>query len=291
MRSGFFRGGKVHRYPRQALLERDVRTAGVRGGRASGPEILIVDEVLAVGDAEFQKKCLGKMGDVATEGRTVLFVSHNMGAINDLCKKTILISNGKIASMGDTNLIVANYIGGFASNNINNFEKSIRRVSNDGLKITGMRIGKSQNEITDQIPFSSELFIESNLFCTKKTVEASMFILIKNATGDYILSPFQLDEGETFDIDECQQVKIACTLPFSGLAPGMYFVDLGIFDQSKHLIEWIENASAFTVFEDKIIKKRLGQIYIRGKWKISEAQKISWIEYLNILLSDFFLEF
>ena len=55
------------------------------------PEILVVDEVLAVGDVEFQKKCLGKMGDVAGEGRTVLFVSHNMGAIRSLCERTILM--------------------------------------------------------------------------------------------------------------------------------------------------------------------------------------------------------
>ncbi|MDO9130581.1 MAG: ABC transporter ATP-binding protein, partial [Anaerolineales bacterium] len=65
------------------------------------PDILVVDEVLAVGDAEFQKKCLGKMGDVAHEGRTVLFVSHNMGMINSLCNRAILINKGKILLDGN----------------------------------------------------------------------------------------------------------------------------------------------------------------------------------------------
>ena len=64
------------------------------------PEILIVDEVLAVGDAEFQKKCLGKMGDVAQEGRTVLFVSHNMNAVKSLCGRALLLANGLLSSMG-----------------------------------------------------------------------------------------------------------------------------------------------------------------------------------------------
>ena len=64
------------------------------------PEILVVDEVLAVGDAEFQKKCLGKMGDVAHEGRTVLFVSHNMRAIKYLCNKGILLDHGTICYLG-----------------------------------------------------------------------------------------------------------------------------------------------------------------------------------------------
>jgi lipopolysaccharide transport system ATP-binding protein len=66
------------------------------------PEILVVDEVLAVGDAAFQKKCLGKMGDVAKEGRTVLFVSHNMAAIENLCVKAILIDNGSIVIKSNT---------------------------------------------------------------------------------------------------------------------------------------------------------------------------------------------
>ncbi len=66
------------------------------------PEILLIDEVLAVGDVEFQKKCLGKMKDVAGEGRTVLFVSHNMAAINNLCKRGIVLSDGKIIYSGKT---------------------------------------------------------------------------------------------------------------------------------------------------------------------------------------------
>ena len=61
------------------------------------PEILVVDEVLAVGDAQFQKKCLGKMSEVVEEGRTVLFVSHNMGIIRSLCSQTILLVDGQIA--------------------------------------------------------------------------------------------------------------------------------------------------------------------------------------------------
>ncbi len=75
------------------------------------PEILIVDEVLAVGDAEFQKKCLGKMGEVARSGRTVLFVSHNMGAVEALCSNAILLSHGKIES-SSTNVrsVVTNYL-------------------------------------------------------------------------------------------------------------------------------------------------------------------------------------
>lgn len=73
------------------------------------PEILLVDEVLAVGDAAFQKKCLGKMGEVAREGRTVLFVSHNMGAVQQLCQKTILLDQGKITVFSDSSRTIQEY--------------------------------------------------------------------------------------------------------------------------------------------------------------------------------------
>src|SRR5438477_3907488 len=74
------------------------------------PEILIVDEVLAVGDAEFQKKCLGKMQDVSKGGRTVLFVSHNMDTVSRLCSSAILMKNGALKSIGATHKVVSEYL-------------------------------------------------------------------------------------------------------------------------------------------------------------------------------------
>jgi lipopolysaccharide transport system ATP-binding protein len=84
------------------------------------PEILVVDEVLAVGDAQFQRKCLGKMDDVGKEGRTVIFVSHNMAALEMLCKSGIYLSNGSVAGLGEINEQVTRYM---ISNKENNKEK------------------------------------------------------------------------------------------------------------------------------------------------------------------------
>lgn len=83
------------------------------------PEILVVDEVLAVGDAEFQKKCLGKMSEVASDDRTVLFVSHNMGAVERLCERSILLSSGRVEAIGDTASMVRSYLSTDASGNSN----------------------------------------------------------------------------------------------------------------------------------------------------------------------------
>lgn len=86
------------------------------------PEILIVDEVLAVGDAEFQKKCLGKMSDVAANGRTVLFVSHNMTAMRSLCKRGLLLEKGKMIMDGEIMEVIDKYMGGGVTNFISNIK-------------------------------------------------------------------------------------------------------------------------------------------------------------------------
>ena len=84
----------------QAVLERDASSASLRRGGSSGTRDPVVDEVLAVGDVAFQRKCLGKMGNVAREGRTVLFVSHNMRVVGRLCDKRHLAGGGKVAAAG-----------------------------------------------------------------------------------------------------------------------------------------------------------------------------------------------
>jgi lipopolysaccharide transport system ATP-binding protein len=92
------------------------------------PEILLVDEVLAVGDAEFQKKCLGKMGEVAREGRTVLFVSHNMGAVQGLCARTILLREGELLRDGATAETVTAYIAATGSGHTFMRKASVNRA-------------------------------------------------------------------------------------------------------------------------------------------------------------------
>jgi lipopolysaccharide transport system ATP-binding protein len=124
------------------------------------PEILVVDEVLAVGDAEFQKKAIGKMQDVSKEyGRTVLFVSHNMGAINDLCNRGILLKNGMIHLEGSINLLISEHLKTNSSLVYYNEEQD-----NKGPKITKAIINESQlnaNNIQLEIHFESPFILKT----------------------------------------------------------------------------------------------------------------------------------
>jgi lipopolysaccharide transport system ATP-binding protein len=126
------------------------------------PEILIVDEVLAVGDAGFQKKCLGKMGDVAQQGRTVLFVSHNMVAVQTLCERAIWLNQGKIASDGRSESVVRQYLGANASSIVteqvyNNIEDA---PGNDIVRLHRVCVRPEGGAPTEPITMQTPLVVE-----------------------------------------------------------------------------------------------------------------------------------
>lgn len=115
------------------------------------PDILLVDEVLAVGDIEFQKKCLGKMEDVTSkQGRTILFVSHNMAAIQSLCPKTILIEKGQVKAFGPTEEVVAQYMHNSISSTTKTWEDG-KRPGDATAKISSVRL---INEKRENVPFA-----------------------------------------------------------------------------------------------------------------------------------------
>lgn len=126
------------------------------------PEILIVDEVLAVGDAEFQKKCLGKMGDVAGEGRTVLFVSHNMSSIQSLCQRVIWMKNGQLEEDGESDEVINHYLKSIASQeevdsdkyDTNHFKvEQVQTFTKDEKKVEFLHSGEPFSYVID---FSSD---------------------------------------------------------------------------------------------------------------------------------------
>lgn len=122
------------------------------------PEILIIDEVLAVGDAQFQKKCLGKMGSVGKEGRTVLFVSHNMVAVQSLCQSAILLHNGHLIKQGASHDIVSYYLS-----NIGEFRASCKELAQDPEKRVQIRkidVLDSSGCSTDTVDLNKSMFIE-----------------------------------------------------------------------------------------------------------------------------------
>ena len=193
-------------------------------------EILIVDEVLAVGDAEFQKKCLGKMNDVSEgEGRTVLFVSHNMGAVKQLCGKGILLNEGKIIYKGEINEVIKNYTHLYSFKNENRF-------INPNPKETDILSASLQSD------FDNVFFVEEKF---KLKLEYRLDEDYKDCIVNFIISNHEQDLFMSFDTDlnplslrprskGVYQTEIE--VPEYTLKQGHYFISIGIGIVSRFAI-------------------------------------------------------
>jgi lipopolysaccharide transport system ATP-binding protein len=205
------------------------------------PEILLVDEVLAVGDAEFQKKCLGKMGDVAHEGRTVLFVSHNMGAIGYLCNKAIYFHNGVLINAGITQDILSEYISGSKGRTTSNiFPENHKRLFLKSARLIDLD-GKSISEISMGYPFS----IEMKLINSEKIINLRVLIQIFNASGIHILGLDSYETDKRKIIADGTSVMLLCKIINNQFLPGTYHVDIVVGEPN----EWIDKQSVALTFE------------------------------------------
>jgi lipopolysaccharide transport system ATP-binding protein len=228
------------------------------------PEILIVDEVLAVGDAEFQKKALGKMKDVSEkDGRTVLFVSHNIAAIKNLCTTCILMEKGNISINDKTQIVISKYFEG----NLNQNNEYVHKEGDGKLKITSIKINNSRAasiKIYDEINFELKYIVNET---PKRNSE--FFILVSNEEGEFITSYFETDNNvfsSPNDLTGTKQFVTKCLL-----APGKYYVSAGIFNNHREFNDWVEFSESFVVedfyADSRIFKPRLGNTIGNGEWQ------------------------
>ena len=206
-------------------------------------EILLVDEVLAVGDAEFQKKCLGKMGDVAKEGRTVLFVSHNMGAVSKLCFKCLLFEGGFLQIYGSTMKVISAYL-------LKNSETEVFFEQHD--EIAGININVNVRSITSKNTnfnrlifffFTIEFVVKVN---TKKTInKAGLGIGITDIYGQRIVTlhtHYQTRKEWTVK----KEAKFIATWKENFLCPGNYILTISVFEGKRTIVNW-PNAGMFSI--------------------------------------------
>jgi lipopolysaccharide transport system ATP-binding protein len=208
------------------------------------PEILIVDEVLAVGDAQFQKKCLGKMEEVGKDGRTVLFVSHNMAMISNLCQKGLMLEGGKISAQGEVSKVIQQY---YQNSNKKN-EVNNRRIGSESVELLSVELvglsGNLETTIHDELTIRMKYKI-------KKAIDArcvpnfhffapdGSYVFVSSADGISKSPPgiYQAD----------------CKVPGGLLNEGTYFVGVAItsyFDSGAFEVDFFErNALMFNVID------------------------------------------
>lgn len=214
------------------------------------PEILLVDEVLAVGDMNFQKKCLGKMSEVSRGGRTILFVSHNMVAVSALCQKAILLNSGKIEYFGKVSQVIEHYAK--FTNNLKNIDigKRLDRKGNNKLRFIGLRLkGKNGNEVNH---FRSgekaqiELHYESKLTDDYSSRIIFSITFKTNSEQPIVLCRSDLT-GDKFNYLPSKG-KVTCSIPKFPLAAGKYDVNL-YAENNDGILDWIKSAAQIEVVD------------------------------------------
>ncbi|CAN5365600.1 ABC transporter ATP-binding protein [soil metagenome] len=192
------------------------------------PEILFVDEVLAVGDQAFQAKCLGKMGEVAGEGRTVLFVSHNMAAIRALCTEAMLLRDGKIAVRGTPVDVINQYLLRDEAD-ATDLATSTDREGNGSVKFTSIRILDHVGQSTDTTYCGQAMTIE--LGFASKSVEPTsslvFHVFIRNAYGDRLCT-LSTRYANAVPTSFPATGKLLCVIDRLALAPGQYAIDIAV---------------------------------------------------------------
>ncbi len=214
------------------------------------PEILVVDEVLAVGDAEFQKKAIGKMQDVSKgEGRTVLFVSHNMASIRALCRMGVLLENGMVRMTDDIESVVSTYQRISSSKADTDLALRTDRKGNGKIRLVDMEVCNIHGEKVDSIstgdPFQIVLYLKNNAWTSAEVVkELSVGINDEYGQRNIVMNNVFVEKPITFTDDITKVVFSVLACPLNA---GSYTMAFYLNDQLDNVIDWIDFAAHFDV--------------------------------------------
>jgi len=239
------------------------------------PDILLVDEVLAVGDADFQKKCLGKMEEVSKEsGRTILFVSHNLSAVKALCKRSILLHKGKIEAIGETSAIIDKYLSSAQTNKkaIYNFDPQTTAASIDKVSILDDE-GNAHSDISVSADFS----INIEFTCNEEVRDAALTLVFYSSDQDILL--YSTDADTTGKYETYKEGSYAATVKIPAF---LFNIDHYTFDVSlgtpKISIFGIQRGLGFEIINTNNPRsinfrgKHLGKIAFPLAYHISESR-------------------
>jgi lipopolysaccharide transport system ATP-binding protein len=239
-------------------------------------EILIVDEVLAVGDAEFQKKCLGKMHEVTTEGRTVLFVSHNMAATQQLCQRGLMLHQGRLIFAGTIDDTIRRYIGQVKTLTLTELGKRKDRTGSQWLKFTRVVIYDSEGNEINCVMSGQDIFVRLYYESEKEMQNALVFVSfnLRNNQGVLLTNMNSVDSGFG-RLDIFRKGYFECRWPKFNLRFGDY--DCNLFcSVNGEVVDWMQSAFVINVehgnfFRTGKLVGAQGEILIHHYWSCGRA--------------------
>jgi lipopolysaccharide transport system ATP-binding protein len=240
------------------------------------PEILVIDEVLAVGDINFQKKCLGKMGDVAKQGRTVLFVSHNMAAIQSLCSRGIMLDAGRITCAGTVQDVVKKYFQTSEALESVPLKQRVDRSGDGSARIISIRIENVNGGKI--IHSSSRLKITLHYESTKPLQYPRFLISVKDATttGIFLLNS---EGGDRLPDVLPAHGRIVCVTDPIHLTPGRCSVDLGLIKGIGVVADDVRSATFLDVEPDDVFgahapSRSDALCLIKQQWTLTDGDPV-----------------
>lgn len=247
------------------------------------PEILLVDEVLAVGDSSFQKKCLGKMGDVATQGRTVLFVSHNMVAIQNLCSRVIWLNGGKVMEAGQTDQVVSKYLSTSFSPKTEQVWNDLETApGNDKVRLHRVCVRPEGGQPPN--PINMETPIEIEIEYWNLVPNAQLHVCFHLYTEHQIVAFSSASNEMASSINDTPLsiglYKYACHVPASLLNSGVHRLLLLILRNTSKILFKYEDALIFEVLDVGVrpgtwYGKEPGAVRPRLDWTMKKLQALS----------------
>jgi lipopolysaccharide transport system ATP-binding protein len=232
------------------------------------PEILFIDEVLAVGDVAFQKKCLQKMSDVAKGGRTILFVSHNMSAIVNLCSRCLLLEDGCLIAEGATPMVVGLYLSGDIT------DTPVRDLPaiDSAASFTRVELSGEDRQAACCFNFHESVTLRIHISLRRSIpgIEAELAVL--NANGERLFHSSSMMGGPSVSLEAAGNHVLTATIPRSLLLPGRYFVNLALhrpnmemYDLRDRVISFEVSTNGFDYFS--FAPHTLGQFYANVHWQ------------------------
>ena len=238
------------------------------------PEILVVDEVLAVGDAEFQKKAIGKMQDVSRgEGRTVLFVSHNMAAVRRLCQRGVILRDGEIESSGTISEIVDKYLASCQTSesliDLSHRDYLQKRVYFNDFSFVDER-GNAIGQLSANRPLRCRFSLKS-----KESLTVSVRVVLFDVNGNRVLAFDSRDEGYFFRVGAGGSTILECTTASNlGIKPGRYQVNISV-RQGETLMDHIQGVRYVNIAEESFFDSGrydsdyLPIVLMRHEWRMT----------------------
>ena len=245
------------------------------------PEILVVDEVLAVGDAEFQRKCLGKMNDVAAQGRTVLFVSHNMSAILRLTQEALVMQKGQLTLRAPTNEAVDFYLSsGQSQAGERTWDADEIPAASAPFRPISLKIHDPRGTIADTVRSTEPLTVEMKYQISAPVTGLRVGIYLSTVRGEYVFTSFDVDEPDLYEKFSTRQpgyYTSRCTIPGDLLNEGRYIIGVNAssFGVKRYFMD--ENTLGFTVDPSAApgmqwAEQRQGPLRPRLQWTIENEK-------------------